>query len=201
MADEDIHTRTAIDVFESDPSSVSTELRDRAKTINFGIIYGMSAFGLSKALGISHQMAQTFIDHYFETYAGVKRFIEKTIEKAKKEKKVTTLLGRIRQLPDIDSSNKNDREFAERTAVNTPIQGTAADLIKVAMIKIDNEFKKRKLKSAMLLSVHDELVFEMPPDELDDTCKLVKDIMENVWKLNIPLKVNVGTGENWAEAH
>jgi len=201
MEDEDIHTRTAIDVFESDPSLVSTELRDRAKTINFGIIYGMSAFGLSKALGISRQMAQTFIDHYFERYSGVKRFIEKTIEEAKKEKKVTTLLGRIRQLPDIDSSNKNVREFAERTAVNTPIQGTAADLIKVAMINIDNEFKKKKLKSAMLLSVHDEIVFEMPPDELDMVCDLVKEIMENVWKLNVPLKVNVGVGENWAEAH
>ncbi|MBW2179084.1 MAG: DNA polymerase I [Deltaproteobacteria bacterium] len=201
MEDEDIHTRTAIDVFESDPSLVSTELRDRAKTINFGIIYGMSAFGLSKALGISRQMAQTFIDHYFERYSGVKRFIEKTIEEAKKEKKVTTLLGRIRQLPDIDSSNKNVREFAERTAVNTPIQGTAADLIKVAMIKIDNEFKKKKLKSAMLLSVHDEIVFEVPPDELDMVCDLVKEIMENVWKLNVPLKVNVGVGENWAEAH
>jgi DNA polymerase-1 len=201
MDDEDIHSRTAIDVFESDPSLVSSELRDRAKTINFGIIYGMSAYGLSKALGISHKMAQTFIDNYFARYSGVKRFIDKTIEDAKKDNKVSTLLGRIRQLPDINSTNKNEREFAERTAVNTPIQGTAADLIKVAMINIDKEFKKRELKSAMLLSVHDEIVFEMPPDELNDACALVKDIMENVWELKVPLKVNVGIGENWAEAH
>jgi DNA polymerase-1 len=161
----------------------------------------MSAFGLSKSLGISRQMAQRFIDHYFERYSGVKKFIDDTIASAKKEKKVSTLLGRIRQLPDIDSRNKNEREFAERTAVNTPIQGTAADLIKVAMINIDKAFKKKKLKSAMLLSVHDEIVFEMPPDELDDTCALVKDMMENVWNLKVPLKVNVGIGENWAEAH
>lgn len=201
MDDEDIHSRTAIDVFAGDSSPVSSELRDRAKTINFGIIYGMSAFGLSKALGISRKMAQTFIDNYFERYSGVKRFIDKTIEDARKEKKVTTLLGRIRHLPDIDSKNKNEREFAERTAVNTPIQGTAADLIKVAMINIDKEFKKRKLKSAMLLSVHDEILFEMPPDELDKTCNLVNDIMENVWDLKVPLKVNVGVGRNWAEAH
>ncbi|MCJ7773637.1 MAG: DNA polymerase I [Desulfobacterales bacterium] len=199
--DEDIHNRTAIDVFAGDSPPVSSELRDRAKTINFGIIYGMSSYGLSKALGISRKMAQTFIDNYFERYSGVKRFIEKTIEDAKKEQKVTTLLGRIRQLPDINSTNKNEREFAERTAVNTPIQGTAADLIKVAMINIDNEFKKRKLKSAMLLSVHDEILFEMPPDELDKTCELVKEIMENVWNLKVPLKVNVGVGKNWAEAH
>jgi DNA polymerase-1 len=161
----------------------------------------MSAFGLSKALGISRQMAQMFIDSYFERYSGVKKFIDETIELAKKEKKVSTLLGRIRQLPDIGSRNKNEREFAQRTAVNTPIQGTAADLIKVAMINIDKEFKKKKLKSAMLLSVHDEIVFEMPPDELDDTCKLVKDIMENVWELKVPLKMNIGTGLNWDEAH
>lgn len=201
MNDEDIHYRTAVDVFQTDPSLVNAELRDRAKTINFGVIYGMSAYGLSKSLGISQKMAQTFIDNYFERYSGVKRFIDETVETARREKKVTTLLGRIRPLPDIDSPRKYDREFAERTAVNTPIQGTAADLIKVAMIHIDEALKQKRLKAAMLLSVHDEILLEVPTEELDSVCGLVKDKMENVWNLNVPLKINIGYGKNWAEAH
>ncbi len=167
--DEDIHTRTAAEVFQISPDLISSELRRQAKVINFGIIYGMSSFGLSKELGIGRKMAQTYIDNYFEKYKGVKRFIGWIIEEARRTKQTSTLLGRIRLLPDIDSSNKNVRQFAERIAVNTPIQGSAADLIKVAMIKADAEFEKRKLKSAMLLSVHDELVFEVPPEELDDS--------------------------------
>ncbi len=132
---------------------------------------------------------------------GVKRFIDQTIEDAKKTKQISTLLGRIRLLPDINSDNINVRQFAERTAVNTPIQGTAADLIKSAMLKTDAAFELQGLKSAMLLSVHDELIFEVPPEELDLVKNLLKEIMEGIWKLNVPLRVNISTGQNWAEAH
>ena len=201
MEDEDIHMRTAAEVFQVFPSFLTPELRQQAKAINFGIIYGMSPFGLSKQLAISRKMAKTYIDNYFARYKGVKKFIDKTIEEAIKTKQTSTLLGRIRLLPDIDSPNRNIRQFAERTAINTPIQGSAADLIKVAMIKVDKAFKEKKLKSAMLLSVHDELIFEVPPDELNIVKSLVKEIMEGVWELKVPLKVNVACGENWTEAH
>jgi DNA polymerase-1 len=198
---EDIHARTATEVFQVPPSSITPELRRQAKAINFGIIYGMSAFGLSKQLGISQQMAKTYIDNYFARYKGVKRFIDQTLKEAKGTKTAGTLLGRIRLLPDIGSSNHNVRQAAERTAVNTPIQGSAADLIKLAMIKVDQEIRDRKLETAMLLSVHDELVFEVPPHELDSVPRLVKEIMEGIWDLKVPLRVNVALGANWAEAH
>ncbi len=201
MEDEDIHMRTAAEVFQVFPSFLTPELRQQAKAINFGIIYGMSPFGLSKQLEISRKMAKTYIDNYFARYKGVKKFVDSTIEEAGKTKQTSTLLGRIRLLPDINSPNRNIRQFAERTAINTPIQGSAADLIKVAMIKVDKVFRERNLESAMLLSVHDELIFEVPPDELNIVKKLVKEIMEGVWKLKVPLKVNVACGENWAEAH
>ena len=161
----------------------------------------MSAFGLSKQLGLSQKMAKTYIDNYFARYQGVKRFIDQTLIEARQLKRTSTLLGRIRLLPDIGSSNMNVRRAAERTAINTPIQGSAADLIKLAMIHIDNAFSERKLKSAMPLSVHDELVFEVPSEELDVVPLLVKEIMENIWDLKVPLKVNVVVGQNWAEAH
>jgi DNA polymerase-1 len=201
LEDEDIHTRTAGEVFQVSPSSITTELRRQAKAINFGIIYGMSAFGLSKQLGISQKMAKTYIDNYFARYQGVKRFIDQTLMEAKQMKRTSTLLRRIRLLPDIGSANINVRQAAERTAINTPIQGSAADLIKLAMIHIDSAFRDRKLKSAMLLSVHDELVFEALSEELDTVPPLVKEIMENIWDLKAPLKVNVAVGQNWAEAH
>ncbi|MCJ7614944.1 MAG: DNA polymerase I, partial [Desulfobacterales bacterium] len=165
--DEDIHTRTATEVFQVFPSLINSELRQQAKVINFGIVYGMSPYGLSKELGISQKMAKTYIHNYFARYSGVKQFIDDIIKEARISKKTSTLLGRIRLLPDINNSNKNLREFAERTAINTPIQWTAADLIKIAMITVDSAFTERGLKSAMLLSVHDEIVFEVPPDELD----------------------------------
>ncbi len=198
--DEDIHLRTAAEVFQVFPSFITSELRQQAKVINFGIVYGMSPYGLSKELGISRKMAKTYIHNYFTRYSGVKKFIDETIKQAGISQKTSTLLGRIRFLPDINSSNKNLREFAERTAINTPVQGSAADLIKIAMINVDSEFTKRGLKSAMLLSVHDEIVFEVPPDELDEVGFLVKDIMEGVWDLKVPLKVNLSVGKNWAEA-
>ena len=199
--DEDIHTRTANEVFQLIPSMITPEVRRQAKAINFGIIYGMSPFGLSKNIGISQKMAKTYIDSYFSRYKGVKQFIEHTIAETRNTKQTSTLLGRIRLLPDIDSKNRNLRQFAERIAINTPIQGTAADLIKLAMIKVDDRFRKQGLKSAMLLTVHDELIFEVPSDELDHVKKHVKKIMEGIWDLAVPLKVNLAWGENWAEAH
>ena len=201
LENEDIHTRTASEVFQIPPASITPELRRQAKAINFGIIYGMSAFGLSQQLGISQKMAQTYIDNYFARYKGVKRFIDQTLEEASRTKSAGTFLGRIRLLPDMDSSNRIVRQAAERTAVNMPIQGSAADLIKLAMIRVDTAIRDRKLESAMLLSVHDELVFEVPPHELDTMTRLVKDIMENVWELKVPLAVNIAVGDNWAEAH
>ncbi len=198
---EDIHTRTAVEIFQVFPSFISPDLRRQAKIINFGIIYGMSAFKLSKELSISHKMAKTYIDNYFARYKGVKNFIKKTIEEARNSGKTNTLAGRIRYLPDIDSTNMHIRKFAERTAVNTPIQGTAADFIKTAMINIDNLLKKNNLKSAMLLSVHDELIFEVAPEEYKVIFKLIKETMEGVWKLKVPLKVNIKKGKSWADIH
>ncbi len=198
---EDIHTRTASEVFQTSQDSVSEELRRQAKAINFGIVYGMSAYGLSRELGISPKMAQTYIDHYFERYNGIKKYMDQTIAQARETRHTTTLLGRMRLLPDIASTNANVRKFAERTAINTPIQGTAADLIKVAMIRMAEALREHKLKTIMLLSVHDEIVFEVPDQELETIEALAPRIMENVWELKVPLKVNVAWGQNWAQAH
>jgi DNA polymerase-1 len=201
LDNEDIHARTAAEVFQADPSSITPELRRQAKAINFGIIYGMSAYGLSQQLEISQKMAKIYIDNYFARYQGVRRYMDHIIKEASRDKKTSTLLGRIRFLPDISSPNRNVRQFAERTAINTPIQGTAADLLKLAMIRIDAAFSEKNLRSAMLLTVHDELVFEVPPEELEEVKTLVKDLMEGVWELKAPLKVNVEWGRNWAEVH
>jgi DNA polymerase I len=199
--DEDIHTRTASEIFNVFPEMMDSELRRQAKIINFGIIYGMGPFRLSNELGISQKMAKTYIDNYFSRYRGVKAFIDQTIENARETNKTSTLLGRIRLLPEINSTNNIIRQAAERTAINTPIQGTAADLIKVAMINVDKALIEKKLRTAMLLTVHDELVFEVPPEEIHEAAQIVKDIMENVWNLKVPLKVNIQSGKNWAEAH
>jgi DNA polymerase-1 len=201
LDNEDIHARTAAEVFQTDLSSITPELRRQAKAINFGIIYGMSAYGLSRQLEISQKMAKTYIDNYFARYQGVRRYMDHIIKEASRNKKTSTLLGRIRFLPDISSPNRNVRQFAERTAINTPIQGTAADLLKLAMIRIDAAFSEKNLRSAMLLTVHDELVFEVPPDELEGVKTLVKNLMEGVWELKAPLKVNLEWGRNWAEVH
>lgn len=199
--DEDIHTRTAAEVFQIDPQHISTELRRQAKAINFGIVYGMSPFGLSTQLGISLKMAKTYIDNYFDRYRGVRQFMTQAVQDARDTGRTSTLLGRIRRLPDIQATNRNTRMSAERTAINTPIQGTAADLIKLSMIRVDGELRKQGFQTEMLLSVHDELVFEVPPDELDRAMALIKDIMEGIWHLTVPLKVNVVWGRHWAEAH
>lgn len=199
--EEDIHTRTASEVFQVSPEMISDELRRQAKAINFGIIYGMSAFGLARDLEIGNKMAQTYIDHYFARYQGVKAFIDKTIATAHDTRRTSTLLGRIRQLPEIESANRSVRQFAERTAINTPIQGSAADLIKLAMINVHRALRKKGMQTAMLLSVHDEIIFEVPPEELEEAKILVRQEMECVWDLSVPLKVNIAFGQNWAEAH
>ena len=199
--DEDIHTRTAAEVFDYHPSLVTAELRNQAKAINFGIIYGMSPFGLSKELGISQKMAKTFITNYFKRYSGVKTFIDETVEKARETAVTSTLLGRTRNLPEINSSNRNVKQFAERVAVNTPVQGTAADLIKLAMIRTEKALADKNIDATMLLSVHDEIVFEVPDGEIESAAKIIKEVMEHIWELKVPLKVNINYGSNWAEAH
>jgi DNA polymerase-1 len=198
---EDIHARTAAEVFQALPGFVDPELRRQAKAINFGIIYGMSAYGLSKNLDISQKMAQTYIDNYFARYRGVQAYMQATISTARESGQTSTLLGRIRPLPDIHSKNHNLRQFAERMAINTPIQGTAADLIKLAMIRMDQALERSGLRAVMLLSVHDEIVFEAPPEELPELESLATEVMETVWELDVPLKVNIDSGDNWAEAH
>ena len=196
---DDIHTLTASQVFGVPPLMVTPDHRRQAKVVNFGIVYGLSAFGLSQQLGIEPGEARKFIDAYFERYAGVRAFIDATLEQARRDQNVKTLFGRVRPIPDINSKNVNLRGFAERTAVNTPLQGTAADLIKLAMIRIDEEIRKRELKSRMTLQVHDELVFEVPEAEVDMMKSLVRQHMENVHPLEVPLLVELGAGLNWRD--
>jgi DNA polymerase I len=196
---DDIHTLTAAQVFGVPPLMVTPEHRRRAKAVNFGIVYGLSAFGLSQQIGIEPSEAKKFIETYFETYSGVRAFIDATLAQARRDGHVKTLFGRIRPIPDINSKNSNLRGFAERTAVNTPLQGTAADLIKIAMIRIDDEILQRQMKSRMTLQVHDELVFEVADDELDAMKTLVREHMEGVYELAVPLHVDLGVGTNWRD--
>ncbi|HID98259.1 MAG TPA: DNA polymerase I [Thermodesulfobacteriaceae bacterium] len=196
--DEDIHRLTAAEVFEVSPMLVTPEMRRVAKTVNFGIIYGMSAYGLAKELGISRKEAKEFIDRYFRRYPGVKRYMESVVEQAREQGYVTTLLGRRRYIPDLVSRVKSVREFAERTAINTPIQGTAADIIKLAMIRVDSALKSVEPPCRMLLQVHDELILEVPEDQVKQAACLVKESMENVMDMDVPLRVAVGWGRNWA---
>jgi len=198
--DEDIHSSTAALIFGIPIGQITPDMRRQAKTINFGIIYGMGAFRLSKELEISLSDAQKFIDSYFQTYSGVKSYFDEVVSFARKNGYVTTISGRRRRIPEINSTNRNIREFSERTAINTPVQGSAADLIKLAMIKIAEFLKSEKLKSKLLLQVHDELVFEAPGDELDKVTSNVRSLMENALPLNVPIKVDVGAGKNWLEA-
>jgi DNA polymerase-1 len=196
---DDIHTLTASQVFGVPPLMVTPDHRRQAKVVNFGIVYGLSPFGLSQNLGIEPAEAKQFIANYFEKYKGVRTFIDKTLEEARRELKVKTLHGRIRPIPDINSKNANQRGFAERTAVNTPLQGTAADLIKIAMIRIDAAVQERGLKSRMTLQVHDELVFEVPEKEVETMQSLVRGEMEKVHALAVPLLVEMGVGPNWRD--
>jgi DNA polymerase I len=195
----DIHTLTASEVFGVPAETMDKETRGRAKAVNFGIVYGISAFGLATQLGIPQAEARAYIDRYFDRYEGVKAFIEKTLEQTRREGSVRTMFGRVRPIPDIESRNPNQRGFAERTAINTPLQGTAADLIKLAMIAIDRELTDRKLKTRMVLQVHDELLFEVPLDETAEVEKLVRAAMDGVVKLNVPLVADVAFGANWRD--
>jgi DNA polymerase-1 len=197
--DIDIHTLTASEVFGVPIDQMDKETRGRAKAVNFGIVYGISAFGLAAQLGIPQAEAKAYIDRYFARYQGVKEFIEKTLEQTRKDGYVRTMFGRLRPIPDIESRNPNQRGFAERTAINTPLQGTAADLIKLAMIALDRKLAERKLKTRMVLQVHDELLFEVPFDEKDEIAELVKAEMEDVVKLSVPLIADLGFGPNWRD--
>ncbi len=196
----DIHTRTASEIFNVSPDAVTPDLRRAAKTVNFGIIYGISPFGLSESLGIAPKEAAGLIESYFTGHKGVREFIDKTLHEVKNNGYVTTLLNRKREIPDINSSNANIRQQAERMAINTPIQGTAADLIKIAMIRISNQLAKRGLKTRMILQIHDELLFEVPEKEMEEMKKLIKYEMESALELSVPLVVDIRTGRNWAEA-
>ena len=196
---DDIHTLTASQVFGVPPLMVTPDHRRQAKVVNFGIVYGLSPFGLSQNLGIEPAEAKLFIANYFEKYKGVRAFIDKTLEEARRDLKVRTLFGRIRPIPDINSKNFSQRGFAERTAVNTPLQGTAADLIKVAMIRLDAALRERNLKSRMTLQVHDELVFEVPEKEVETMQTLVREHMEKVHALAVPLLVELVAGPNWRD--
>lgn len=198
---EDVHVRTAKAIFGVGDAEVTREMRGRAKTVNYAVIYGQTQFALARNLGISKTEAKRYIDAFFERYAGVARFMEEVVESARRTGGVRTLLGRWRGLPDIRSKNRGLRAAAERVARNTPIQGTAADLMKLAMVRIDEAIREAKLRSAMLLTVHDELVFEVAPGEEDVLRGLVKDRMEHVMELSVPLVVDVGIGRTWNEAH
>ena len=198
---EDIHSRTAADIFGVFPEMVSPDMRRQAKVINFGVLYGMSPFGLAKELGISQKLAQVYIENYFQKYRGVRQYLDGILAMAKKDGYVTTLLKRRRYLPEIESPHAQIREFAERTAINAPIQGTAADLIKVAMVKISRRLSEEGLLSAMIMQVHDELVFETPATERDALMTMVKEEMEGALTITVPLKVEICSGKNWDEAH
>jgi DNA polymerase-1 len=196
---KDIHTLTAAEVFGVDAATMDKETRNRAKAVNFGIVYGISPFGLAAQLNIDQKTAKQYIETYFERYAGVRRFIDETLETVRRDQAVRTQFGRVRPIPDIQSRNPNMRGFAERTAVNTPLQGTAADLIKLAMLRIDQALRDRKLKSQMTLQVHDELLFDVAPEEADELQQLVKHEMEHVAEFSVPIIAEVGIGQNWRD--
>lgn len=198
---EDIHSSTAAQVFMVPPKEVTADMRRKAKEVNFGILYGIGPFGLKIRLGISQSHAKEIIDRYFATYKSVKNFIDKSIETAKEKGYAETILHRRRYLRNINSKNRVVRQFEERVAVNMPIQGTAADMIKLAMIKIHHELKKKKYKTKMVLQVHDELVFDAHKDEIKEVTALVKKLMENALPLNVPVHVDTGLGDNWLDAH
>jgi DNA polymerase-1 len=196
---QDIHTLTAAEVFGVPAETMSKETRNRAKAVNFGIVYGISPFGLAAQLGIEQNEARLYIETYFERYAGVRAYIDRMLEETRREQMVRTVFGRVRPIPDIQSRNANQRGFAERTAINTPLQGTAADLIKLAMIRIDRRLADEELKTRMTLQVHDELVFDVPEDEIEPVSAMVRHEMEHVIELNVPLVADVGTGANWRD--
>ena len=196
----DIHRMTASQVFHTPFDEVTDLQRRNAKAVNFGIVYGISSFGLSMDLSITRKEAAEYIEHYFETYPGVKKFLDDSVENAKEKGYAVTLFGRRRPVPELKSSNFMQRNFGERVAMNAPIQGTAADIMKIAMIDVHKELKKRNMKSRMLLQVHDELLIEAECSEVDEVKEILRDKMENAVKLSVPLIVDMHTGKNWYEA-
>lgn len=201
VKDYDIHAATAAKIFKVPIEEVTSDMRRKAKTANFGIIYGVSAFGLSERLGVSRTEAKKLIDDYFENFPGVRKYIDDSVDLARKKGFVETIMHRRRYLPDINSRNSNVRGYAERNAVNAPIQGSAADIIKLAMVKIDSRLQAEQLRAEMILQVHDELNFNVPEDEVDRLTAIVREEMENAIHLSVPLKVDIGIGNNWLEAH
>jgi len=197
----DIHTATAAKVYEVKLDEVSSDMRRNAKTVNFGIVYGISAFGLSERLNIPRREAAELIEQYFIEYPGVKEYMNANIQYARENGFVETIMGRRRYLKDINSNNSVVRGYAERNAINAPIQGSSADIIKIAMIEIYKEFREKQLISKMLLQVHDELVFDVLKKELPDVKTIVQNKMINSYKMSIPLEIDMNTGQNWLEAH
>jgi DNA polymerase-1 len=198
--DMDVHTKTAMDVFDVEEADVTSLMRRQAKAVNFGIVYGISDYGLSQNLNIPRKEAALFIERYFQSYPGVKQYMDNIVKQAKQEGFVSTMLNRRRYLPDIHSRNYNRRSFAERTAMNTPIQGSAADIIKQAMVQMQQTLDKESLQARLLLQVHDELIFEAPQDEVERLLSQVKAVMEGAVQLSVPLKVDVNVGKTWYEA-
>jgi DNA polymerase-1 len=198
---EDIHRATAAEVFGTAPDEVSSEQRRYAKVINFGLIYGMSAFGLAGQLNIERSAAQQYIDRYFARYPGVANYMQRTREQAKSQGFVETWFGRRLWLPEINGANGMRRQAAERAAINAPMQGTAADLIKLAMIAVQNWLERERLNTRLIMQVHDELVLEVPETELPLVQEKLSDLMCNVAELKVPLEVGLGEGDNWEEAH
>tara|TARA_Y100001934_G_scaffold282607_1_gene397126 strand:- start:3699 stop:4505 length:807 start_codon:yes stop_codon:yes gene_type:complete len=197
----DIHSLTASQVFKMQVEDIDSETRRSAKAINFGIIYGISPFGLAKQLGVPLKEAKNYIESYFKQYPGIQDYMNRTINEARAEGYVKTLFGRKCFTPGINDKNPSRRGFSERAAINAPIQGTAADIIKISMIEIENQLIKNNLKTKMLLQVHDELIFEVPIDELKDAERIIKKTMESSVEIDVPLVVETGIGNNWAEAH
>ena len=196
----DIHTKTAMDVFGVSKEEVTPQMRRQAKTVNFGIVYGISDFGLSEQLGTSVAQARDFIETYYRKYPRIRTYMDQVVKDCEKNGYVTTLLGRRREIPEIHDKNRMIREFGKRAAMNAPIQGSAADLIKLAMIRIDKAMKEKKVKSRMILQVHDELIFEVPQDEIDMMKSLINDGMVNAMSLKVPLTAECAVGKDWYEA-
>jgi DNA polymerase-1 len=198
--DLDIHSTTAAQVFEVPLEAVTPQMRRNAKAVNFGIIYGISAFGLSKDLGISTKKAQEYINRYFESYSSIKEYLQRNVEEAKKNGYTSTLLGRRRVINELKSSNYNLRAFGERAAMNMPLQGSSADIIKMAMISVAKKLKENNYKAKLVLQVHDELIIDCPKEEAEEVSKILKTEMEKAVSLKVPLTVEVGIGESWFSA-
>ena len=198
---EDFHAQTAARVFGVPVEEVTPEMRSHAKAVNFGIVYGQQAFGLGQSLHIPMAEAQEMIDRYYRAYPGVREYLDRTVAEAHETGYAVTMFGRKRHIPELSSSNVNMRHFGERTAMNHPMQGSAADIIKLAMIRVEQRLRAEGLKSRMVIQVHDELDFECPNDEVERLTELVGDVMDNVVELSVPLTADIQTGPNWAIAH